>query len=344
MKMRPVHLLWAALVGMTSVALSAEEITWSLSSDRRVVNLTNAPNLSSADLKLEGADEGVALEIVASNDAGFALRSAWPLMAGTPYQVVLETETGPRFLDVSFPAPHAKLPSVAGISPGSDVLPENLLRLHIHFDAPMARGQVARAVHLVDEDGARIPDAFLHLGVELWSSDHRRLTVLFDPGRIKRGVGPNRALGAPLKAGRRFGVSVAADMMDAYGRTLGDRHIHWFDVGPAERRAVDPNLWKIAVDHQGVHVRFDRVMDDQSVRNTISLRTETGRSVSEATFDGQVWHWFFEEAGAVDHLDFIVGPSIEDSAGNTLCGAFDVDAGTGANCTDRRIISLTALD
>ena len=37
-----------------------------------------------------------------------------------------------------------------------------------------------------------------------------RLTLLFHPGRVKRGVGPNEALGPPLRSGETFRLVVDA--------------------------------------------------------------------------------------------------------------------------------------
>ncbi len=84
-------------------------------------------------------------------------------------------------------------------------LPANLLRLYLNFDTPMARGQVAEFIHLVDAQGQEMPNAFLNLGIEFWSTDQRRLTILFDPGRLKQGVGPNAVIGPPLAPGGAMG-------------------------------------------------------------------------------------------------------------------------------------------
>ncbi len=229
------------------------------------------------------------------------------------------------------------------ISPSDSVLPENLLRIHVHFETPMARGQAFEAIGLVDQTGMRIPDAFLNLGVELWSPDHRRLTLLFDPGRIKRGVGPNVALGAPLKAGNRYAIEVAGSMRDAHDRPLGAPHTHWFDVGPAERRMIDPGLWDISMDQNGVHVRFDRLMDAQSVLSTISLQDDRGQKVTAVTSDGDTWHWHFGDDAPAGMLRFVVSAGLEDVAGNTLCGPFDTAAGSARTCEDGRIIPLKQL-
>ena len=44
--------------------------------------------------------------------------------------------------------------------------------------------------------GQAVADPFLELDEELWSTDGRRFTLLFDPGRIKRGLKPTGGGGA----------------------------------------------------------------------------------------------------------------------------------------------------
>ena len=52
-------------------------------------------------------------------------------------------------------------------------------------------------VHLGDADGRDLPHALLAMPPELWDRPRRRLTLLLEPGRIKRGLVPNAELGAP---------------------------------------------------------------------------------------------------------------------------------------------------
>ena len=52
--------------------------------------------------------------------------------------------------------------------------------------------------------GVKFTGAFLALDQELWDPVRRRITLLFDPGRVKRGVRTNLESGAPLVAGRRY--------------------------------------------------------------------------------------------------------------------------------------------
>ena len=79
------------------------------------------------------------------------------------------------------------------ISPQAKVLPANTLRFYIHFprsgEAHFDRDQL----WLLNEEEQVVRDSFLVLSQELWSLDGRRLTVLMEPGRIKRGLGSDPA-------------------------------------------------------------------------------------------------------------------------------------------------------
>ena len=55
---------------------------------------------------------------------------------------------------------------------------------------------------------------------ELWDPSQTRLTVLFDPARIKRGLVPNAQLGLPLRAGRRYRLEIDSAWPDAQGVAL----------------------------------------------------------------------------------------------------------------------------
>ena len=77
---------------------------------------------------------------------------------------------------------------VVAVYPSSATLPENQLRFYLHFSAPMSRGEVYQHLQLLDQDGKPIVLPFLEIGEELWDTTGQRLTLLIDPGRIKRGL------------------------------------------------------------------------------------------------------------------------------------------------------------
>ena len=81
--------------------------------------------------------------------------------------------------------------------------PENQLRMYIHFSG--ADGPARRLEHVtLLDDRAPVVDPFLPVDGEFWNADRTRYTVFFDPGRQKRGILPNREMGASLVAGRQL--------------------------------------------------------------------------------------------------------------------------------------------
>ncbi len=81
--------------------------------------------------------------------------------------------------------PHAV---VEAIDPGVDEIPANLLRFSVTFSCAMEEGSVADHIRLLDDDGSELQGALLAMPPELWDRGRRRLTVLLEPGRIKRGA------------------------------------------------------------------------------------------------------------------------------------------------------------
>jgi hypothetical protein len=68
-----------------------------------------------------------------------------------------------------------------------------------------------------------------------------RRRVRLDPGRLKRGVGPNRELGPPLKVGEAYTLAVGTEMTDSCGRPLRETVYKRFSVTEAVREPVPSN-------------------------------------------------------------------------------------------------------
>ena len=98
---------------------------------------------------------------------------------------------------------------VIAVYPSANRLPENTLRMYVHFSGPVARGNVYRHMKLVRDDGVEVRDPFLALEEELWSADGNRLTVLFHPGRVKRGLVPREEEGPILEDGRTYTFDIS---------------------------------------------------------------------------------------------------------------------------------------
>ena len=126
-------------------------------------------------------------------------------------------------LEFSLPKPMSAVGTqVKHVFPSSDSLPENLLRFYVCFSNPMQRGRTEEQITLLGPDGRPAPDTLYRPPVELWDRSMRHLTILVDPGRLKRRVGPNRELGPPLKAGQKYTLAIAPGMIDSLGRSISE--------------------------------------------------------------------------------------------------------------------------
>lgn len=160
-------------------------------------------------------------------------------------------------------------PQVVAISPTEGAIPANTLRLYVTFDRP-ARGMVAtRDLRLVDAEGRTVDGAFMDFGQDLWSPDGRRLTVLFDPGRVKQDVEGDGDSAAPLRPGLSYTVEV------------GRKHFH-YRVTPALRTPVNPQTWGLALPNAGsreaLKITFDREMDAALLRDQLGIVDDQGDS------------------------------------------------------------------
>jgi hypothetical protein len=108
---------------------------------------------------------------------------------------------------------------ITAIYPSGDIIPENTLRFYIHFSAPMQPHVSFEHIKLVTADGKVDEAAFMKFKQELWNEDWTRLTILMDPGRIKRNVATNLELGAALQEGKDYSLVITDGWIPAQGKT-----------------------------------------------------------------------------------------------------------------------------
>jgi hypothetical protein len=89
-------------------------------------------------------------------------------------------------------------PSVL-VYPSGPTVPENLLRIELHFSAPLHNPLTIDEVKLFDVNGREIDNPFL--GLPLPASYGKRVTILLHPGRVKSGLRANLVFGRVLHAG-----------------------------------------------------------------------------------------------------------------------------------------------
>jgi hypothetical protein len=245
------------------------------------------------------------------------------------------TESPARLLRASYTVPKdesAPATKVTAIYPTASYLPANQLKLYIQFSAPMSEGEAFDRVHLIEESGKEVQMAFLRLEHELWDEERQQLTLWFDPGRIKRGLGPNLKYGPPLGEGKRYRLVIDGAWRDGRGRPLGERFEKFFTASAPDRTAPDYKQWKLIIPRpntsEPLAIVFPEPLDRALLESMIEVRDASGSRLAGKVEvgEGQL-QWRFTPARAWQEGGYRVevDARLEDRAGNSLRGLFDVD-------------------
>jgi hypothetical protein len=222
--------------------------------------------------------------------------------------------------------------AVVAVYPSADVLPENLLRFYVHFSAPMSRGEAYRRIRLLDAAGKPVEAAFLELDEELWSGDGTRFTLVFDPGRVKKGLKPREELGPILMAGRSYSLVIDREWHDASGSSLGGEFRKQFRAGPADDTSPDPKAWNIQPPkpdgREPLQVTFPESLDRALLDRLIVVQDARGNDVrGHVAVAHSETRWSFTPEGPwrPGEYHLAVAKELEDVAGNSVASPFEVD-------------------
>ena len=235
--------------------------------------------------------------------------------------------------EISIPAPPpAPLTRVTAIYPSASTLPDNQLRFYVHFSAPMAAGDAYAHVKLVKENGDVVSRAFLEIGEELWDGSGQRITLLFDPGRVKKGLSPRLQFGPVLEAGQSYRLVIDPAWRDANNQPLEAGFEKRFAAGPPVERAVDSKAWKIdppsTNSREALVIRFPWPLD-----RALLMRMITVEDALKNSIDGQItladderrWEFRPDQPWTAGQFSLVIDKELEDSAGNNLVRPFEVD-------------------
>jgi hypothetical protein len=257
-------------------------------------------------------------------------------VGGTVFAVVGRQDAGHGWSERARVVAPGALPApttvVETIDPGCDEVPANLLRFAVTFSEAMEEGTAAGRIHLHDASGEELPGTLLEMPPELWDRDRRRLTVLLEPGRIKRGLQPNVQAGPPLREGEMVSIVIDADMRDAAGAELAAGAQRSYRVGAAVRSRVDPVRWDVRwpeAAQDPLVIRFDRPLDRVLAQRCIRVMDGQGQPVhGRVSLEKNSSVWVFTPAGRDGDLhawSLHVETRLEDLAGNSVRRVFDRD-------------------
>ena len=258
-----------------------------------------------------------------------------PLMAGETYRLIVDWDGAdtPAVLEASVPSSRPlERAEVLAVYPTGPLLPENQLKLYIQFSQPMHRWDPYDHIRLVDLTTGQPVDAAFHaLRDGLWNAAGTRLTVVFDPGRIKRGLANNEVLGPPLVPGHQYRLEVEETWLAATGDPLRAPYIKTFTAGDADRTSPSPATWTVQVPSSpeaAVRLDFGETMDWALLEDLVWVRGPDRTDISlDVTIVSEQSRWSGtpHEPWADGEYRILVDCRIEDLAGNNVERLFDID-------------------
>ncbi len=263
----------------------------------------------------------------------------FPLEPGLRYRAVFDPmadgSQAKQHITVNFTIPKAEATAsttVENVYPTTNRLPENQLKFYLHFSAPMSRGEAYSRIHLLDENGEPVELPFLELDEELWDRQGKRLTILFDPGRIKQGLVPHEEVGLPINEGHNYTLVIEQGWLDAQGTPLKEGFEKSFGVVAADRESPDPKTWRLTSPQGGTRqplsVEFPEPLDGGLLLRLLDVM-DPARNFIEGSIqiDRQETRWQFTplEPWSAGDYSLVVGTTLEDLAGNRIGRTFEVD-------------------
>ena len=242
----------------------------------------------------------------------------------------------PLITDVVLPRPKSVPTHVVSVHPSGASIPENTLRFYLIFSAPMQRGEAYRHVRVVDAQGKAADLPFLELDEELWDPTGTRLTLLVDPGRIKRGVKPLEDIGPVFESGNRYTLEIDASWPDIHGKPLARPHRKQYLATPAARERIAPATWVINPPvrvTEPLAVRFPKALDKALIERVITVTDSLGKPVTGLVeaLPGETGYRFRpEHPWKPGNYTLSIGPALEDPSGNRIDRLFDTEGSARA--------------
>lgn len=238
------------------------------------------------------------------------------------------------------------LPEVMAVFPSSDTLPENLLRIYIHFSKPMKTVGNLEKIKLFDDNGQELVGAIFNNVQELWDHEQRQLTLILDPARVKTGLKANEESGRALHAGEQYQL-VIGQLEDVEGTKLKEVFTKLFYVNKDDRISPNTALWTMKIPKANslspLIVQFPEMLDRLSLLQRLQLTDKDNQPIpGQVEILNQETEWHFvpaEKWSSGDYALYVHG-RLEDPSGNNLNGLFDHKIGSLKNRREGEIEAI----
>jgi hypothetical protein len=271
-------------------------------------------------------------------------KSAIPMVAGRQYQLYHND----RFIgsvQVAASTLEAIAPQIIAIYPSADTLPENLLKIYIHFSVPMQEGESLEHLHLLDDKNDTMKGVFLELQPELWNKESTVLTLWLDPGRIKRELIPNQRMGAPLQRGKKYSIAVSGQWKSAQGIAMNGLHTKSFITTSRDSVPPKPYLWNVQPPQEGTAEPLTVILNDaldffllQETVSILNSREEKVKGTIKTSADENSFQFIPQQKWQRGKHTIRVASYLEDLAGNSIERPFDRDIRLPKTATVRSFI------
>ena len=224
-------------------------------------------------------------------------------------------------------------PELTAVGPIQNELPQNLLRMYLHFSQPMKQGVASDHIRFLEGERPLAESPYLEIPQELWSPDGKRLTLLFDPGRIKRGLVRHEQLGPPFEVGKTYTLVVKEGWKSATGVSLQQDFRFTFTVARPDRTQPAVSRWKIVAPKSDtldpMHIRFGEPLDVGMLQHSLAV-IPVGKDIAvtgkvEVADDGRSWEFTPESPWQTGAYTLAANPRLEDRSGNSLAQSFERD-------------------
>lgn len=221
---------------------------------------------------------------------------------------------------------------VEEVYPTTNQIPRNLLKFYVRFSGSMTEGQMLEHLKILDDKGEVVEYAFLEIPQELWDVNRQRLTILFDPGRIKRGMELLNEVGAPFKIGKEYTLQIDKAWKDGQQRSLTQGFEKTFTIVEDDRTKPDRSNWTISVplaeSKEPLELHFNEPMDYALLNRVIIVLDDQKNHLSgkiNLTQEESVWKFIPDNFWKAGSYTLQIKTILEDIAGNNLNAVFDVD-------------------
>ena len=224
---------------------------------------------------------------------------------------------------------------VIDIYPSADSIPANILRFYIKFSHPMQETGILKHIHLSHENGKNITGVFFDNDYELWNKERTVVTILVDPGRVKKGLFANNTMGWAFDVGKTYALTVDSLLLDFNDKHFEKSYTKSFMTVSADTIAPDIKNWTVNVPlsktNMPLKINFKDNIDHISACTLIQVIDKNKKVISGNIFlknSEKEWELIPKNHWEKGSYTIIVSSHLEDIVANSIYGVFDHRIGT----------------